>query len=176
MKYCVTAAFLFVAFSAGTAEAKTLSYPSENPQFSVAVPDDWDAGITNDGIISAVPKGAPFAISIFNTESKTLAGAVAETRAEVDKRFTDVTPAKVANFSNRQHIRFLEHYLSGQDKGSARSMLIAAFTIDGKDYFALFQAGTPEGTKRYGPDLDAILKSIAPLSSPSSKRKAERGD
>jgi hypothetical protein len=163
VKLMAIAAALLLTFGVGIAEANTLSYPPENPQFSVALPDNWDAGITSGGIISAHPNGTPFAISIFNVDSKTATGAVEETNAEVGKRFTDVTPANVVSFSNKQHIRFLEHYLSAKDNGSARSMLIVAFTINGKDYFSLFQAGTPEATKQYGPDLAAVLKSIAPL-------------
>jgi hypothetical protein len=162
MKYTATAALLLLTLGVAIAEAKTLSYPQESPQFSVAVPDDWDAEITTSDILSAQPKGA-FAISIFPVTATTAPGAIAETRKEVEGRFTDLKSGKLVRFSNRQGIRILERYLSGTDKGSARSLLIAAFTIDGKHYFCLFQAGTPAATKLYGQDLAAILKSIAPL-------------
>lgn len=168
MKLAAAAAFLLLTLGAATAEAKTLSFPQESPQFSVAVPDDWNAENASGGVLSAHPEGGGFAISIFPVVAKTAPEAVEETRKEVDKRFSDVKPGKLVRVSNPQNIRFLESHLSGNDKGSARSMLIAAFTIDGEAYFCLFQASTPAAAERYGQDLAAVLKSIAPLASPSS--------
>jgi hypothetical protein len=169
MKLAATAAFLLLTLGVADAEAKTLTYPQENPQFSVTVPDDWHAEYVSGGIFSANPTDRALAVAIFPVVANAAPGAVDETRMEVEKRFADVQPGERVRFSNKQGIRFLERYLTGNDKGAARSMLIAAFTIDGKNYFCLFQVGTPAGTKRYGQDAAAVLKSIAPLGRRSSK-------
>lgn len=143
-------------------DAKTLKFPKKHPEFSVTFPNDWKADITDAGIISAQPKGAAYAISIFPVEARDMAGAIEETRKEVEKRFTDVAGGDPVDFKNENGIKFRESDLTGKDKGSARTLAIVAFTIDRAGYYALFQAGTPEADKQYTDQVAAILKSIAP--------------
>jgi hypothetical protein len=145
---------------AGIAQAKTLKFPKENPQFSVTFTGNWKAEITDAGIISAQPKGAAYAISIFPVQATTPSGAIEETMKEVDKRFTDIKPGEPVDFSNDNGIKFSERDFSGKDKGSPRALAIVAFTVDRESYFALFQAGTPEADKQYTQDVVAIVKSI----------------
>src|SRR5438874_7900705 len=154
---------LLAVFLPAFAEAKTLKFPKSNPQFSVTFSGDWKAEITDAGIISAQPKGAAYAISIFPVEAKTARGAIEETLKEVDKRFTDVKPGEPVNFSNDNGIKFLECDYTAKDKDSPRALAIVGFTIDRENYFALFQAGTPEADKQYTQDVVAIVKSITPL-------------
>jgi hypothetical protein len=153
----------FTIGAAGILQAKTLKFPKENPQFSVTFSSDWKAEITDAGIISAQPKGAAYAISIFPVEAKTAKGAVEETLKEVDKRFTDVKPSQPVDFSNDNGIKFLEVDYSAKDKDSPRALAIVGFSVDKETYFALFQAGTPEADKQYTKDVVAIVKSITPL-------------
>src|SRR5256885_16903464 len=94
------------------AEAKTLKFPKSNPQFSVTFASDWKAEITDAGIISAQPKGAAYAISIFPVEAKTARGAIEETIKEVDKRFTDVRPREPVDFSIDICVTLLERELN----------------------------------------------------------------
>src|SRR2546423_7044470 len=109
MKMKTIALFLVLTVSlAGLLQAKTLKFPKDNPQFSVTFASDWKAEITDAGIISAQPKGAAYAISIFPVEAKTARGAIEETLKEVDKRFTDVKPAEPVDFSNDKGVKFLE--------------------------------------------------------------------
>jgi len=145
------------------AEAKTLKFPKSNPQFSVTFSGDWKAEITDAGIISAQPKGAAYAISIFPVQATTAQGAIEETLKEVEKRFTDIKPGEPVDFSNENGVKFLERDFTAKDKGSARALAIVAFTVDKESYFALFQAGTPEADKQYTQDVVAIVKSITPL-------------
>jgi len=145
------------------AEAKTLKFPKSNPQFSVTFSGDWKAEITDAGIISAQPKGAAYAISIFPVQATTAQGAIEETLKEVEKRFTDIKPGEPVDFSNENGVKFLERDFTAKDKGSARALAIVAFTVDKDSYFALFQAGTPEADKEYTQDVVAIVKSITPL-------------
>jgi hypothetical protein len=148
-------------------EAKTLKFPKENPQFSVTFPGDWKAEITDAGIISAQPKGAAYAISIFPVQATTAKGAVEETFKEVEKRFTDVKPSEPTEFKTEGGIKFLERDYTAKDKDSPRALAIVAFSVDKQTYFALFQAGTPEADKKYTPDVVAIVKSITALKSDS---------
>src|SRR2546423_8584833 len=83
---------------AGLLQAKTLKFPKDNPQFSVTFASDWKAEITDAGIISAQPKGAAYAISIFPVQSTNARGAIEETLKEVDKRFTDIKPSETSEF------------------------------------------------------------------------------
>ena len=147
--------------SPALADAKTLKFPKKHPEFSITFPNDWKAEITEAGIISAQPKGAAYAISIFPVEARDMAGAIEETRKEVEKRFTDVQGGDPVDFKNENGIKFRESDLTGKDKGSARTLAIVAFTIDRAGYYALFQAGTPEADKQYTDQVAAILKSIA---------------
>src|SRR4051812_48694522 len=89
-------------------EAKVLKFPKDDPQFSVTFPADWKAEITDAGIISAQPKGAAYAISIFPVQATDAKGAVEETFKEVEKRFTDVKPSEPTEFKNENGIKFLE--------------------------------------------------------------------
>ena len=73
-----------------------------------------------------------------------MAGAIEETRKEVEKRFTDVKGGDPVDFKNDNGIKFRETDLTGQDKDSARTLSIVAFTIDRASFYALFQAGTLE--------------------------------
>jgi hypothetical protein len=148
-------------------EAKTLKFPKENPQFSVTFPGDWKAEITDAGIISAQPKGAAYAISIFPVTATNAKGAIEETLKEVDKRFTDVKPSEPTEFKTENGIKFLERDFTAKDKDSPRALAIVAFSVDKETYFALFQAGTPEADKKYTPDVVAIVKSITGLKSDS---------
>ena len=171
MKCKAIALFLGIttALISGVAEAKTLKFPQKHPEFSVTFPNDWKAEITSAGIISAQPKGAAYAISIFPVQATTPQGAIEETLSEVDKRFTDIKPADPVEFDNENGIKFLERDMTGKDKNSPRTLAIVAFTIDKASYFALFQAGTPEADKQYTQDVIAIVKSIAPISSSESQ-------
>jgi len=164
MKFKAIALLSFITICvSGMLQAKTLKFPKENPQFSVTFASDWKAEITDAGIISAQPKGAAYAISIFPVEAKTARGAIEETLKEVDKRFTDVKPAEPVDFSNDKGVKFLECDYTAKDKDSPRALAIVGFTIDRESYFALFQAGTPEADKQYTQDVVAIVKSITPL-------------
>jgi hypothetical protein len=55
---------------------------------------------------------------------------------------------------------YLERDFTATDKGSARMLAIVAFSPNGRDYYALFQAGTPEADRKYTEDVVAIVKSI----------------
>ena len=149
----------------GVLQAKTLKFPKKHPEFSITFPNDWKADITDAGIISAQPKGAAYAISIFPVEARDMAGAIEETRKEVEKRFTDVKGGDPVDFKNDNGIKFRESDLSGQDKDSARTLAIVAFTIDRASFYALFQAGTPEADKQYTDQVAGIIKSIASVKS-----------
>src|SRR2546423_15346413 len=169
MKFKAIALFLaLTVLFPWVSEAKTLKFPQKRPQFSVTFPNDWKAEITDAGIISAQPKGAAYAISIFPVQATTAQGAIEETLKEVDKRFTEIQPGDPVEFGNDNSVKFLERDFTAKDKGSPRALAIVAFTVEKESYFALFQAGTAEADKQYTQDVVAIVKSIAPL-------KDERG-
>jgi hypothetical protein len=157
--------FLPMLLMGGMLQAKTLKFPKENPQFSVTFPNDWKAEVTDAGIISAQPKGAAYAISIFPVQATTAQGAIDETMKEVDQRFSDIKPNEPSEFKSDNGLKFRESDMIGKDKGSPRTLAIVAFSIDGESYFALFQAGTPEADKQYTKDVVAIVNSIASLNS-----------
>jgi hypothetical protein len=150
-------------FVPGLLQAKTLKFPKENPQFSVTFTGDWKAEITDAGIISAQPKGAAYAISIFPVTASTAKGAIAETMKEVEKRFENIKSNDPSEFKTENGIKFLESDMTAKDKGSARALAILAFSLDKESYFALFQAGTPEADKKYTEDVATIVKSITSL-------------
>ena len=145
------------------ASARTLKFPKKHPEFSVTFPNDWKAEITDAGIISAQPKGAAYAISIFPVQATTARGAIEETLKEVEKRFTDVKQGDPVEFRNEKGVKFVESDLTGKDKGSARALAIVAFAVEKESYFALFQAGTPEADKEHTDEVIGIVKSITPL-------------
>lgn len=164
MKSKAIALFLVLGFFIPVVvQAKTLKFPKDNPQFSVTFTGDWKAEITKAGIISAQPKGAAYAISIFPVQANSARGAIEETLSEVNNRFSDVKSGDPVDFTNENGIKFLERDFTAKDKGSPRALAIVAFTVDRESYFALFQAGTPEADKQYTEDVVAIVKSIAPL-------------
>jgi hypothetical protein len=144
-------------------DARTLKFPKEKPQFSIVFPNNWKAEITEGGIISAQPKGAAYAISIFPVQANNASDAVEETLKEVDKRFTDVKPGEPVDFQNENGIKFLERDFTAKDKGDPRTLAIVAFSVDRENYFALFQAGTPDADKKYTEDVIGIVKSISAL-------------
>ncbi len=147
--------------------AKTLKFPKENPQFSVTFPGSWKAEITDAGIISAQPKGAAYAISIFPVQATNARDAIEETLKEVDKRFDNIKPSDPSEFKTESGIKFLERDFTAKDKGSPRALAIVAFSLDKESYFALFQAGTPEADKQYTQDVIGIVKSITALKNSS---------
>lgn len=164
MKFKILGLFLTLAFFLPCfAQAKTLKFPKEDPQFTVTFANDWKAEITSAGIISAQPKGTGYAISIFPVMAKNATDAIDETAREVDKRFQNVKPSEPVEFKTANNITYLERDYTATDKGSDRTLAIVAFSPDGKNYYALFQAGTPEADKRYTQDVVAIVKSIKSL-------------
>jgi|GEM_PF-2010426 len=168
MKFKVIAVSLALAFFLpGFAQAKTLKFPKENPQFTVTFANDWKAEITSAGIISAQPKGTGYAISIFPVEAKNANDAIDETAKEVDKRFQNIKPSDPVEFKTENNIKYRERDYTATDKGSDRALAIVAFSPDGKNYYALFQAGTPEADKKYTQDVVAIVKSIKSLKASS---------
>jgi hypothetical protein len=171
MKFKAIAFFvaLTVLFPWGS-DAKTLKFPQKRPEFSVTFPNDWKAEITDAGIITAQPKGAAYAISIFPVVATTMRGAIEETMKEVDKRFTNIKPGDPVDFSNDNGIKFQERDMTAKDKDSPRALAIVAFTIDKTTYYALFQAGTPEADKQYTQDVIGIVKSITSTSSSNSSK------
>ena len=164
MNFRTIALFAALAFLLpAVAPAKTLKFPKENPQFSVTFSGDWKAEITDAGIISAQPKGAAYAISIFPVQANNARDGIEETLKEVDKRFTDVKPSDPVEFKTENGIKFLERDFTAKDKGAPRALAIVAFSLNNQDYFALFQAGTPEADKQYTQDVVTIVKSITAL-------------
>src|SRR2546421_12686185 len=156
---------LLLVFVPGLLQAKTLKFPKENPQFSVTFTSDWKAEITDAGIISAQPKGAAYAISIFPVQATNAKGAIEETMKEVEKRFESIKGSDPSEFKTENGIKFLERDLTAKDKGSPRALAILAFSFDKQTYFAIFQAGTPEADKKYTEDVAVIVKSITALKS-----------
>ncbi|HSV62360.1 MAG TPA: hypothetical protein VLH83_03360 [Chthoniobacterales bacterium] len=146
-------------------EAKTLKFPQKHPEFSVTFPNDWKAEITSAGIISAQPKGAAYAISIFPVQANTARGAIEETMKEVENRFSDVKANDPVEFKSDAGVKMLETDMTGKDKGSPRALAIVAFSFDKENYFAVFQAGTPEADKQYTQQVVAIVNSITALNS-----------
>ena len=164
MKFKIFALCLaFAFFLPGFVQGKTLKFPKENPQFTVTFPNDWKAEITSAGIISAQPKGTGYAISIFPVTSKNASDAISETEKEVDKRFQNIKPSEPVEFTTANKIKYLERDYTATDKSSDRALAIVAFSPDGKNYYALFQAGTPEADKKYTQEVVAIVKSIKSL-------------
>jgi hypothetical protein len=164
MKFKLTALFLALTlFFPWLVQAKTLKFPAKHPEFSVTFPNDWKAEVTDAGIISAQPKGAAYAISIFPVQASTARGAIDETMKEVEKRFTNTTSADPSEFKTDNGIKFLESDFTGKDKGAPRTLAIVAFSIDKQNYYALFQAGTPEADKKYTDAVVAIVGSIKAL-------------
>lgn len=170
MKLKIFAVSLTLAFFLPSlAQAKTIKFPKNNPQFSVTFGNDWKAEITSAGIISAQPAGAGYAISIFPVIATSAQEAIEETAKEVDKRFKNVKPSEPVSFKTANNINFLERDYTATDKGSDRNLAIVAFSPDGKRYYALFQAGTPEADKQYTDDVIEIVKSIKPLKSSAAE-------
>jgi hypothetical protein len=168
MKFKIVALSLALAvFLPALAQAKTLRFPKDDPQFTITFANDWKAEITNAGIISAQPKGAGYAISIFPVVARNASDAIEETEKEVEKRFENVKSNEPVEFKNANNIKFLERDYTGTDKGSDRTLAIVAFSPDGKNYYALFQAGTPEADKQYTEDVVEIVKSIKSLKASS---------
>ena len=167
-KLTVFTMLLVVSVVAG-ASAKTLKFPKKHPEFSITFPNDWKAEITDAGIISAQPKGAAYAISIFPVQATTASGAIEETLKEVENRFTDVKQGDPVEFRNENGVKFLESDLTAKDKGSPRALAIVAFAVEKESYFALFQAGTPEADKQYTEAVIGIVKSITPSDSKGSR-------
>jgi hypothetical protein len=164
MKCKIFALSLTLAFFLpGIVQAKTLKFPKEDPQFTITFTNDWKAEITSAGIISAQPKGAGYAISIFPVVATNARDAIEETEKEVEKRFENVKPSEPVEFKTANNIKYLERDYTGTDKGSDRTLAIVAFSPDGKNYYALFQAGTPEADKKYTEDVVAIVQSIKSL-------------
>lgn len=164
MKFKITAFSLVLAFSLPVfAHGKTLKFPKDDPQFSITFAGDWKAEITSAGIISAQPRGEGYAISIFPVSAKNHRDAIEETMKEVEKRFSDLKSNEPVEFKTANRMTYLEQDLTGKDKGAARTLAVVAFSPDGKNYYALFQAGTPEADKKYTPDVIAIVKSITSL-------------
>ena len=164
MKPKIVALSLALAvFLPALAQAKTLRFPKDDPQFTITFAADWKAEITNAGIISAQPKGTGYAISIFPVVATNASAAIEETEKEVEKRFQNVKSNEPVEFKTANNIKFLERDYTGTDKDSDRTLAIVAFSPDGKNYYALFQAGTPEADKQYTEDVVAIVKSIKSL-------------
>src|ERR1041385_4128330 len=121
MKKFIAAFVALVVWLPILMEAKTLKFPLKHPDFSVTFPSDWKAEITKDGIISAQPKGAGYAISIFPVQATTAEGAIEETMKEVDRRFTDIKSNDLSEFKNANGLKFSESDMTGKDNGSART-------------------------------------------------------
>lgn len=164
MKFKIFALSLTLAFFLPClAQAKTLRFPKDDPQFTVTFANDWTAEITSEGIISAQPKGTGYAISIFPVAATNASNAIDETAKEVDKRFQNVKSGDPVEFKTANNITYLERDYTATDKESDRALAIVAFSPDGKNYYALFQVGTPEADKKYTQDVVAIVKSITSL-------------
>ena len=164
MKFKILALSLTLAlFLTGFVQAKTLKFPKDDPHFTVTFANDWKAEITSAGIISAQPKGTGYAISIFPVMAKNANDAIDETAKEVEKRFQNIKSGDPVEFKTANNITYLERDYTATDKGSDRALAIVAFSPDGKNYYALFQAGTPEADKQYTEDVVGIVKSIKAL-------------
>jgi hypothetical protein len=147
------------------AQAKTINFPKDDPQFSVTFADDRKAEITKDGIISAQPKGTGYGISIYPVPAKNARDGIQVTLKYVEAEFTDVKSSDPVESKTANNVTCLEQHFTAKDKGADRVLTIVAFSLDGKNYHALFQAGTPAVAKEYSPATVAIVKSIKAIKS-----------
>src|SRR5688500_8140317 len=90
------------------AQAKTLRFPKDDPQFSVTFANDWKAEISSAGIISAQPKGEGYAISIFPVAATNASDAIEETEKEVEKRFQNIKSSDPVEFKTANNMTYLE--------------------------------------------------------------------
>jgi len=163
MKKFIAAVVTLILCLPSVSQAKTLKFPQKHPEFSVTFPNDWKAEITSAGIISAQPKGAAYAISIFPVQANTAQGAIDETMKEVERRFSNIKANDPVEFKSGSGVKMLESDILAKDKGSPRALAIVAFSFGKENYFALFQAGTPEADKQYTDAVVSIVNSIASL-------------
>jgi hypothetical protein len=169
MKPKIIALTVALAFSLPfLVQAETVNFPKNDPQFSVTFADGWKAEITKAGIISAQPKGAAYAISIFPVQAKNARDGIQETLKQVEIRFTDVKSSEPVESKTANNITCLEQHFTAKDKGADRVLTIVAFSPNGRTYYALFQAGTPAVDKEYSPATVAIVKSIKAIKSDNS--------
>jgi hypothetical protein len=96
-------------------------------------------------------------------QASTAQGAIEETMKEVDKRFSNIKANDPVEFKSESGVKMLESDIMAKDKGSPRSLAIVAFSFDKENYFALFQAGTPEADKQYTDAVTTIVNSIVSL-------------
>jgi hypothetical protein len=138
----------------------TITYPADDPVFSVTFPENWSTE-TDENIIHATPNDSSLYLGIWALEKGSDLDAALDA---VDEAVSSlVKDLKVGEVDSTviNDIQFLNVDGTGKDEdGNPVNVSVALFSPDKEQIFILLYFGTPDAENTHEDDLVGILKSI----------------
>jgi len=152
----LTSYFLITNF----AQAETMSYPGDDPVFSVSFPESWNLE-TEDDVLNAMPADESIYLGIWALEDvddvEEALDAIAE---DADNFFKDLQVEDPGE-TEINGIPFI--FVDGKgvlEDDTAVTVSLAVFSPDGETFFIGLFFGPPDMFKEHREEIDSIVQSV----------------
>lgn len=151
---------------------ETVKYPTEEPAFSMVLPDKWTAKTNEEGqLVVAAGDDSGFYVTILAAKEGDIKGPE-DTKIylpKLTKIMADAAQLKEVNvrdektLENEQKITFHLVSASGKIEGEELALTTVAFAPTEGDYYVILCAVPAAVDKAHGEQMVSILKSMTPV-------------
>jgi hypothetical protein len=140
--------------------------PDDSPVASFTIPASWSPSEYEDGVEATSDDGSIYiAVEAADiSSSKDVSGAMTESLKYLTKKGVTVNSDSVKQTDAKINgMDVVDISWDGKDSEGACRVSLSIVIVTAKKGLLLTYWGSPEGSKKYGKDLDAIAESIKPL-------------
>ena len=145
-----------------TSFAKDATYPKTEPVISLAVPEGWEMEWEDDLLYlhSDDDDNVVVEVSALKATKKEGAKALEEMKNTVQEAFKNMEWKPMQEGGSNNVGIYILNGKGEDDQGKANINAIMVTNGDNDKLFMVFIASSPEGSEKYGADIDALLKSL----------------
>lgn len=145
-----------------TSFAKDATYPKAEPVISLAVPEGWEMEWEDDLLYLRADDDDNVVVEVSALKATKQEGAKAleEMKATVQESFKNVEWKPMQEGGSNNVGIYILNATGEDDSGKANINAIMVTNGDNDKLFMVFVAASPEGSKEYGAEIDALLKSL----------------
>jgi hypothetical protein len=145
-----------------TSFAKDATYPKAEPMISMSVPEGWEAEWEEDLLYLRADDEDNVVVEVSALKATKQEGAKAleEMKATVQEAFKNVEWKPMQEGGSNNVGIYILNGKGEDDQGKANINAIMVTNGDNDKLFMVFVAASPEGSEKYGAQIDALLKSL----------------
>jgi hypothetical protein len=149
--------------------AGRFDHPKESPQFSIQMPENWANELDGDKVTSRPAKDSRVVISVFPVSgAKNFEDAFAIITRQAGRTYGDMKLGKLSE-QKQAGLTFYGGQGEGEKDGFELRLSVAAFSADGKRYYALVWASDDVAGEIHTKEIDRALASLQVFKEPPPK-------